>query len=62
MVDLENLAYLDKTGVWSMDRFSLMPLLKGALVPGKEQPTGIEMSDVVSKQAVAEISRTGMLL
>ena len=62
VVDLENTAYHAKTDVWSMDRFSLMPLLKGALVPGKEQPTGIEMSDVVSKQAVAEISRTGMLL
>ena len=62
VVDLENAAYYDKSGVWSMDRFSLMPLLKGVLVPGKEQPAGIEMSDVVSKQTVAEISRTGMLL
>ena len=62
VLDLENTAYHAKTDVWSMDRFSLMPLLKGALVPGKEQPTGIDMSDVVSKQPVAEISRTGMLL
>ena len=29
-----------------------MPLLKGALVPGKDQPTGIEMFEVVSKQTV----------
>ena len=61
-LDLENTAYHAKTDVWSMDRFSLKPLLKGALVPGKEQPTCIEMSDVVSKQTVAEVSKTGMLL
>ena len=61
VVDLENTAYHAKTDVWSMDRFSLMPLLKGALVPGKDQPTGIEMFEVVSKQTVAEISVNGML-
>lgn len=62
VVNLENRAYHAETDVWSMDRLSLMPLLKGALVPGKEQPTGIEMFEVVSKQTVAEISVTGMLL